>query len=155
MARLNHLSLPGAILAFAVVIVSAGGGCGRRLPEVVPVRGVVTVAGKPAVMMDVVFHPLPGTPGSGAVGRTGSDGRFEMLAVLGGTTRVLKGARPGRYRVVLVEPELYDPNGVPLRRPAEAGPVIVPTIYMDATESPLEVDVAQGMADVVLDLKAK
>jgi hypothetical protein len=102
-----------------------------------------------------VFQPLPGTAGSGAVGRTGTDGRFEMLAIVGGTTRVLKGARPGRYRVVLAEPELYDPNGLPLRRPAEAGPVNVPSIYMDATKSPLEVDVARGMADVVLDLKAK
>jgi hypothetical protein len=155
MARLNHLSLSGALGAAAVVIVSAAAGCGRTLPEVVPVCGVATVAGKPVVMMDVVFQPLPGTAGSGAVGRTGTDGRFEMLAIVGGTTRVLKGARPGRYRVVLAEPELYDPNGLPLRRPAEAGPVNVPSIYMDATKSPLEVDVARGMADVVLDLKAK
>jgi hypothetical protein len=153
MAGLKLAALRGLLIAVAVT--ACGGGCGRRLPEVVPVRGVATVAGKPVVMMDVVFHPLPGTTGSGAVGRTGTDGRFEMLAIVGGTTRVLKGARPGRYRVVLAEPELYDPNGLPLRRPAEAGPVNVPSIYMDATKSPLEVDVAHGMADVVLDLKAK
>lgn len=105
--------------------------------------------------MDVVFLPLPGTPGRGAVGRTGTDGRFEMVAVVGGATRVLKGARPGRYRVVLAEPELYAPDGTPQPRPKSAGTVAIPQRYMAPTASPLEVEVIAGMPDVVLDLQSK
>jgi hypothetical protein len=155
MARLNHPAVRAAIFVAVGAAACSGGGCGRPLPDVVPVRGVATLDGKPVVMMDVVFHPLPGTAGSGAVGRTGSDGRFEMIAIVGGATRRLEGVRPGRYRVALAEPDLYDPNGMPLRRPSEAGPVTVPARYMGATESPLEVEVATGMAEVAFDLKSK
>lgn len=148
----HHSARVAVCLAGLAVVV---GGCGRPLPEVVPVRGVATVDGKPVVLMDVVLQPLPGTPGAGAVGRTGSDGRFEMVAIVGGATRVLHGARPGRYRLAFAEPELYTSDGMPQRRPAEAGPVTVPQKYMDAKASPLEVEVIAGMPDVVLELQSK
>lgn len=153
LSDMPHRSVMVAVCLAGLALVV--GGCGRPLPEVVPVRGVVTVDGKPVVLMDVVFQPLPGTPGAGAVGRTGSDGRFEMVAIVGGATRVLPGARPGRYRVVFAEPELYTPDGMPQRRPAEAGAITVPHKYMDANASPPEVEVIAGMPDVVLDLQSK
>lgn len=149
--RHRGVIVAGCLAALAVAM----GGCGRPLPEVIPVRGAATFAGRPVVLMDVVFHPLPGTQGSGAVGRTGTDGRFEMVAVVGGATRVLKGARPGRYRVAFAEPELYAPDGTPQPRPKSAGGVSIPQRYMDPTASPLEVEVIAGMSDVMLDLPSK
>lgn len=156
MAGLIGMRHRGVIVAGCLAALAGPlGGCGRPLPEVVPVRGRVTVAGQPLVMMDVVLDPLPGTPGSGAVGRTGTDGRFEMVAVVGGAMRVLKGARPGRYRVALAEPELFAPDGTPQSRPQSAGSVVIPQRYMDATASPLEVEVIAGMPDLVLDVPSK
>jgi hypothetical protein len=143
------------VVAACLAVAIACGGCGRQYPEIIPVRGTATFDGRPIVMMDVVFDPLSGTRGSGSIGRTGTDGRFEMQAIVGGATRVLKGARPGRYRVVFAEPEWYSPEGMPLPRPPGAGPVVVPSVYMNATESPLEVEVTKGMPDVVLELKSK
>lgn len=148
-----HRSVRVAVCLAGLAVVV--GGCGRPLPEVVPVRGVATVDGKPVVLMDVVLQPLPGTPGAGAVGRTGSDGRFEMVAIVGGATRALHGARPGRYRVAFAEPELYTPDGMPQRRPAEAGAVTVPHKYMDAGASPLEIEVAKGMAPLQIELSSR
>lgn len=143
----------GAAACLAATV--AGAGCRHSSPDVTPVRGQVTLAGQPVVMMDVVFHPLPGTPGGGAVGRTGTDGRFDMVAVVGGVTKVLKGARPGRYRIALAEPELFASDGTPLPRPKAADAVTIPRRYMDATDSPLEVEVIAGMPDVVLELQSK
>jgi hypothetical protein len=149
--RHRGLIVAGCLAALAVMM----GGCGKSLPEVIPVRGAATLAGKPVVLMDVVLHPLPGTQGSGAVGRTGTDGRFEMVAVVGGETRVLKGARPGRYRVAFAEPDLYAPDGTPQPRPKSAGTVAIPQRYMDPTASPLEVEVIAGMPELILDVPSK
>lgn len=143
--------------SFGVVCLAAtisGIGCQRTVPATIPVRGMLRLDGSPVVMMDVVFDPLPGTPGSGGIGRTGTDGRFELVAVVGGAKSIVKGARPGRYRVALAEPQFFSPDGTPLPRPSSAGSVAIPQRYMDPTASPLEVEVVAGMLDVVLELQS-
>jgi hypothetical protein len=79
-------------------IVSLLSGCGRNLPELVPVSGRVLFAGIPPHTPGVVhFLPLqaegnlPLRPGAG---RFDTDGRFTVESFNGA-----KGLIPGRYRV--------------------------------------------------------
>lgn len=73
-------------------------GCGRDLPELVPVSGRVQFAGGPPPATGVIhFLPLERSgnltrrPGMGSFG---TDGRFEVESFNG-----VKGLVPGRYRV--------------------------------------------------------
>ncbi len=75
-------------------------GCGRNLPQTVPVSGRVTFAGGPPPAPGIVnFQPLesadglPLRPGSG---RFGADGHFEVTSFDGH-----RGLVPGRYRVTI------------------------------------------------------
>ena len=61
------------------------GGCRKSGPELAPVSGRVTLAGKPLENADVVFQPDNGK--SPAFGRTDSEGRYELAykrGVMGG-----------------------------------------------------------------------
>ena len=60
-------------------------GCGKSGPEIAPVSGRITLAGKPLEKADIVFQPDNGQPP--ASGRTDSDGRYELAykrGVMGG-----------------------------------------------------------------------
>ena len=60
-------------------------GCRKSGPEVAPVSGRVTLAGKPLEKADVVFQPDNGKPP--ASGRTDAEGRYELAykrGVMGG-----------------------------------------------------------------------
>ena len=74
----------GLSLLSALALVLTGG-CGNPEEyEVVPVRGVVTCQGKPVANGFVNFTPLqgqerdPSKPGKLALGKTDSQGRFEL-----------------------------------------------------------------------------
>ncbi len=135
-------------------------GCGPRGPELVPVRGKVTVDGKATAGgkdlggLDVVFLPERGTPGWGGRATTREDGSFELIAKIGGATKVRTGAIAGSYKVLVSEPEMEMVNDVPTFRPFDA-PSRVPARYGGPDSSDLQVEVAKGMTDVVLDLKSK
>jgi hypothetical protein len=61
------------------------GGCRKSGPELAPVSGRVTLAGKPLEKADVVFQPDSGKPP--ASGRTDAEGRYELAykrGVMGG-----------------------------------------------------------------------
>ncbi len=75
-------------------------GCGRNLPQTVPVSGRVAFGGEPPPAPGIVnFQPvesadgLPLRPGSG---RFGKDGHFEVTSFDGH-----HGLVPGRYRVTI------------------------------------------------------
>jgi hypothetical protein len=60
-------------------------GCRKSGPELAPVSGRVTLAGKPLEKADVVFQPDSGKPP--ASGRTDAEGRYELAykrGVMGG-----------------------------------------------------------------------
>ena len=52
------------------------GGCRKSGPELAPVSGRVTLAGKPLEKADIVFQPEDGR--SPASGRTDAEGRYEL-----------------------------------------------------------------------------
>jgi hypothetical protein len=72
----------------------AGVGCGGNRP--VPVRGSVTLDGRPVEGAMVLFLPESEKAGRQASGLTGADGSFSLT-----TSRNGDGAFPGNYKVVV------------------------------------------------------
>lgn len=111
--------------------------------------------GKPLAGKNVFFSPEEGTPGNGAYGRTDSNGSFELIAIIGGSLKILKGARLGMYRVLVSDVEEYRDDGT-LMPPASSGALAkLPPAYFAPQTSPLRVEVTRDMPDVTLDLKSK
>src|SRR5262245_55067454 len=82
--------------AFVAVLLLAGSGCRSGL---VKVRGVVTLDGKPAEGVTVLFTSSA-TEGPPAQGLTASDGTFFLTTFTTGD-----GAKPGDYKVLISHPE--------------------------------------------------
>lgn len=90
----------GAQTALLMLLLLGLPGCGRNLPQTVPVSGRVTFGGEPPPAPGIVnFQPVEGAeglplrPGSG---RFGKDGHFEVTSFEGD-----RGLVPGRYRVTI------------------------------------------------------
>ena len=111
-----------AIDLWMLLLVAAG--CGQSGPEVAPVKGRVTLDGRPLEMVDVVFQPTNGDPPS--TSRTDADGQYELLYKRG-----LMGARIGEHtvRIGFTSNIVANPPNIPpryntqsdLRREVKAG----------------------------------
>lgn len=150
------------VLPLAAVLCIAQG-CGDAKP--VPVRGVVTVDGKPLAGAGIVFHPRHPV-GRMSHAATGADGRYELTTFVAND-----GAMPGEYKVTIAwedpPPEWTQyrdsaPKKEELKQKwlAEGGdkkkpiPSPVPAIYADSATTPLAQNVpADG--DVNFDLPSK
>lgn len=93
-------------------------GCAPEgLPDVVPIRGVVTLDGQPLPSGEVRYMPTD-SAGRQARGRIDSRGRFELS-----TLRPDDGALPGEYKIVVLAPAEESTEDAAARRVAEnAGP---------------------------------
>jgi hypothetical protein len=136
--------------------VLAGCGGSSRPSEYVPVRGMVTLDGKPLPLKSICLYPEEGTAGLGAKALTKEDGSVELEAVVGGATKVIKGVVPGKYRVTVsnLEPDLGDPEALHtshVRKPS----ITIPSVYSSSDSTPLNIEVTQGMSDIVLELSSK
>lgn len=162
---------PSRAIRFAVLLALAGTtiGCGPSGPDLVPVRGTVMLDGQPLGQKNLYFSPEEGTPGLGAGGNTKSDGSFELLAVVGGALKDMKGAQVGKYRVVVSEPmfpietELEvqgqgsEPEvaiGLP-QAPKRGEKPTIPPAYSKKETTPLVVEVKAGENDLVIELNSK
>ncbi len=89
----QHLAVWATVAAACFVVV----GCERNYP---PVSGRVTIAGRPAAGVRVLFTPLATgenvAPGPYAQATTDADGRYSLV-----TRRGIPGATPGKNRVEL------------------------------------------------------
>jgi hypothetical protein len=75
-------------------------GCGGSGPELAPVKGRVTLDGRPLEMADVVFQPDGAKRPS--IGHTDADGRYVLAHKRG-----VEGALVGEHRVLItVSPEV-------------------------------------------------
>ncbi|MGF1582841.1 MAG: hypothetical protein ACFCD0_26265 [Gemmataceae bacterium] len=109
-------------------------GCGQG-PEVVPVRGVVTLDGKPLKKVYVQFIPQTtkdGHPGSYAT--TDDKGQFE-LRLYQAVGNHSHGAVVGKHTVVLRDTDR------PVRPPIPP-PKVAPK-YSEPTKSPLQIEVSE------------
>ena len=85
----------------------------------VEVTGTVTLDGKLASDVQVMFIADGDTPGNGGSGRTDADGRYTLQNHQGDP-----GVAPGKYRVVLNR--LLTPDGSPLSPDSNVGPMDSP-----------------------------
>jgi hypothetical protein len=139
---------------FAILIVAALAGCGRRDPDVVPVRGKVLLDGKPLPLKNVGFVPVAGSASHGGFARTREDGSFELRAVVPGALKILKGARPGAYAVVVSEPD-FAADVEPGQPVPKGSGIPVPAIYQDAAKTPLQAEVGGDGREFVFELSSK
>src|SRR5262245_19266440 len=128
-----------------VCLVLLAAGCAGKEP-LVPVRGRVTLDGKPVKEVVVTFTPVGDTKGSGSVGATDADGRFTLTDVRGSA-----GAYVGEYKVSLYPAR----TGTRPDDPADVvskGGGNVPAIYIDPNRTPLRATVppAGGSVEILL-----
>jgi hypothetical protein len=131
-----------------ILVAVAGGGCsGSRLPATIPVRGVVTINGRPLAGGTVMFTPAVTGNGRVAQGVIGKDGAFTLSSF-----RPDDGVIAGVYAVAVTstikgtEPIERD------RGTGFGGKSAIPIRYTDPTTSGLAVTVAGPREVVSLEL---
>ncbi|MCE9561927.1 MAG: carboxypeptidase-like regulatory domain-containing protein [Planctomycetes bacterium] len=147
-----------------LVLAVCAAGCGDA-PSLVPVRGTVTLDGKPLVYKNIRFLPEPGTPGIGAGANTDANGTYTLLAVRPGAVQDTPGVPPGAYKVVVGDPLIPIEEPVPEATGPEPAPaiglstsrpkkkqVLIPARYTKPETTPLRVDVPSdgGPIDLAL-----
>lgn len=143
-------------------------GCGDNRPTLVPIKGKLTLDGKPVPFKHVKFLPVNVTPGIGGGGVTDKDGNFSLIANRPGSVKDEAGVPPGAYSVVVVEP-LYDPEAVAPSTKPEDGPapavgipqpkktgakVAIPANYGNAETTTLKVEVPANGGEINLEMKS-
>lgn len=105
-------------IGFVCCVVGCAGSSGPVLPKTVPVKGVVTLDGKPLTNAMIVFIPTGSTTGIGSSGYTDKDGKFELQTASGSVKT--PGAPPGDYRVVANK--FKNPDGTEFPADSKEGP---------------------------------
>ncbi len=124
----------------AVVLITLSG-CGSTTG--LPVTGTVTLDDQPLPNALIFFYPEGRTAGLGGSGRTGPDGKYELIPAQG-----RKGIAPGDYKVVISRPlrrdgSPADPNVPPIESDARE---TLPAIYSDRELSKLSAKVSKEKA---------
>lgn len=147
-----------ACLALSLVC-AAGCGSGLRL---VPVKGTVTLDGRPLARKTLMFVPDGETPGHGGGANTQADGTYALIASVPGGTKDELGVCPGRYRVIVFEPAIPITQTLEPQQGDEPAPAIgidfssrktdIPAAYSAAETTPLLLEVPEtgGVLDVKL-----
>lgn len=147
--------LGGAVIGVIGGALIGSMGCGPRgLPNMVPIRGRVTLDGQPLTTGSVIYAPkIPG--GRQAKGELGGDGTFTLT-----TLRPGDGAQAGEYLVSVISFKPYP--GDPTREQIEAaGGMLdresaIPKKYSDPATSGLSDSVDKrhsGVKDFALESK--
>lgn len=147
-----------AICLGVLVVASGCGGGGPKsppLPATSPVKGAVTLDGKPLSQASVKFIPTGQTKGVECYGITDDSGSYELIQLRGAS-----GAPPGDYMVVISR--FAKPDGSPLPvgpdapPPANVGAVeSLPPQYSSFTGSKLKAQVPMGGGEFKFALKSK
>ena len=156
-------------VTLGVALLGGSAGCSRS--NLVKVRGVVTLDGKPLSWATITFNPIGG--GRPASGLSDENGNFELT-----TSSTNDGAAPGEYKVTVTKEQAselvkIDPSAGPkgleamfAKKDPEArkkmaqerlkAPALVPRIYSDPTRTPFkEVVPPQGPITLALSSKAE
>jgi hypothetical protein len=110
-------------------------GCGDRRPDRVPVSGKVLIDGQPVTRGNIKFVPSHGRPSFGTIG---PDGQFTLTCYDGND-----GALPGTHRVQV------DANRAISEKKME---IFTPKQYADFRTSGIEVEISNGVDDLVIEL---
>ena len=127
----------GAVAA-VLLLAAAVGGCGERPRPLYPVRGTVTMDGRPAADVLVRFHPLgdPSPYPMPSQALTAADGTFTLS-----TNRTADGAYAGEYAVTFL---WYDVRVDSQGENVFSGPDKLGGRYRDPAASAFKVTVRPG-----------
>lgn len=131
-----RLTMTGSLLLTLLIAVGCGGKQ-EDLPDTVAVSGMVTYKGAPVPEATIMLYPVQGR--KPASGRTDADGKFTLT-----TFNKDDGALPGEHQVT-VNAFQSTPEGVSMKSS-------IPIKYSNPSSSPLKVTVAEGDADLKLEL---
>lgn len=81
-------------------------GCGDSGMTLVPLTGTLTLDGEPLPFKSVMLVPIEGTPGHGAGGYSDGQGNYTLRAIVPGAVKDYPGCPPGKYQVVVTEPQI-------------------------------------------------
>jgi hypothetical protein len=141
-------------------LVLTGTGCDSS-GRLTPVRGVVTLDGKPVDNATVIFMPQQSGSGKQATGQTSPDGSFQLT-----TRNTNDGALPGEYRVIVQYEEGTEVPPAANMKDAKAGArkaqqkakkppkYVIPAIYTDPAKTVLKQKVPTE-GPVKLELQSK
>lgn len=141
--KLKSLSL--GIALFAVVCMGCGAGV-----KIAPVRGRITINGRPVTEGQITFYPVAGNMAYGSIG---ADGEYRLTTFDNGD-----GALVGKHQVVILATKITGPpspatleeelriGGGGGTLPADSGGLewIVPEKYSDRSQTPLTAEVKPG-----------
>lgn len=129
-------TLPFRSLLILVSTIALAGCGGSDLPELVPLTGTVSLAGKPLKDAQVLFQPEGGRP---SFAYTDEDGEFE-LHYMEGTPGVKAG--PGKIAIsTAVEPDPDSDDPARQQGRKEQAPAVVTTVE----KTPIKVDAKEGL----------
>jgi hypothetical protein len=135
-------------------------GCGSGQVAVYPVSGQVSFKGNPMVGGGTIsFVPIDADSGKGAGGKIDAQGNYVMT-----TYREGDGAPAGKYRVLIRQFVVVEPENVPDGQTAGEGGVVmprtqvseeqrIPEAYANPQQSDLTVEVESSQNDFDFDLK--
>lgn len=144
-----------AIASVVAVMTVSAAGCAKRTPALQPVSGKLLLDGSPLPLREIRFEPEAPTAGLGGGCQSDEDGHFELIALVGGAVRPMKGAVVGAYRVIVRDSspsEKADRPGIASSTPRR---VAIPSKYGNFETTPLRVEVTRGENDITLELKTR
>lgn len=142
-----------AVVIALLLPIAMAAGCGSKGLLRVPVRGTVTLDGKPLSAAVVQYFPINQVAGSGGSGRTGSKGHYQIV-----TPQGKKGLPPGDYLVTIEKRVMPDGSDYPFD--ADEWPdlsvtrEILPTQYASRQKSALKPTVTESAAKYDFPLKS-
>ncbi len=124
-----------AILAAALV------GCGKAGPSLVPVKGTITVDGKPAEGAVLIFHP---TGGKGSIASAAADASGAFVITSNGSAGVVTGS----YKVTATWPDPAKKPKVTLGASPEDAPDLLEGRYVSVDKSPTTVEITAATKEL-------
>ncbi len=142
-ASIERLLLAARLLLATTLLAAPllAGGCGPRRPALVPVSGIVTLAGRP---LSGGFVRVVPAESRAATGRIGPDGRFTL-----GTFAEADGCVTGTHGVAVLGPL---PKGGETVAAVPEPAVAVPARYREAATSGLTITITGPTSDLVIAL---
>jgi hypothetical protein len=144
------------VVLMGLVALAPLGGCGRRLPSIVPVQGTVLLDHQPLPKAAVTFMPQLDNFGaeSNSTAVTDENGKFTLTCAYNGQP----GAVAGKHVVLIAESPLPDElrNSrdvwVLNQYRASLGNRPIPPQYSSVSESPVRIEIKPGQEAVTIEL---
>jgi hypothetical protein len=143
-----------ALLLGALCVTSLGCSKTYQGGKLAPVSGTVTLDGKPAAEIMVLFTPTVETAGQGGMGATDASGKYELK-----TRGEFTGVVPGQYKVTCLKYVMPDgspiPNDPDFSMATSGAKQVLPAKYSDSEQTVLSATVPAEGTVVPLELTSR